>query len=293
MKYLAMVSFLVLSWTLAASADPLLGTVSRNSPVNRGAVLTIDDVAGTATFLGDPTLGSLGLSGLSFGPGGKLYGSTSDGFTATSRLYEIDPVTGAFIADIGDLALPGTPSTPIRIGSLAYDPISDTLLASAAGAPAGSGFIHAVDPATGLLTDTWGPAPEGLIGGLAFGPDGTLYATGFQTVSGSLERVLWEVTLGKPTSVFTLIAVLPFFVDSIAVRPSDGLIFAVPGGFTSGVQALYTIDPLTGVTSQFGPQFANGWGVSDLAFAPVPEPGTGLLLLVAMGAAAVVVRRRK
>jgi len=145
---------------------------------------------------------------------------------------------------------------------------------------------------TGVFTDTWGRAPENFIGGLAFAPDGTLYATGFKP--GTPFAVLYEVSLSQPDAVFTEIAILPFFVDSIAVRPSDGVIFAAPGGFTSGNRALYTIDPVTGDVTQFGPEFANGWGVSDLAFAsqPVPEPDTGLLLLVASGAAAVVRRRR-
>jgi hypothetical protein len=80
-------------------------------------------------------------------------------------------------------------------------------------------------------------------------------------------------------------------VSSIAFAP-DGTLYGVKyqGGNAGVGQRLLTINPATGTfLTNIG--FGYAGSVSGIAFAPVPEPGTGLLVM--SGVLGMAARRRR
>jgi sugar lactone lactonase YvrE len=152
----------------------LYGGIGRGSPLNPGALITVDQNTGTGAFVGHPD--SLpGLTGLVFDISGTLYGTTISGPLGTGRFSElvrIDPRTGAQIG-------PAVPITaddqPISITDLALRPSSNTLYGTRLNEGDFTNSIYTINPATGVATLI---GNTGVIGAtLAFGPDGTLYQT--------------------------------------------------------------------------------------------------------------------
>jgi hypothetical protein len=218
-----------------------------------GGVATLDPAIGSGTVFGDPiTPGWLtGLDVFFF----VLVGSTNEG--GPSRLVGIDPFTGALVGSVqvhDDEFFP----SPVAIGDLAVHPETGVIYGirwNGDGAGLG-GWLYAIDPSTGLATvvgDT-GSCNEG---GLAFGPDGTLYFAGYTDCSFTkiALRVLDPATAATVSST-PLASGLAY--DGLAVRPTDGALFASKG------DALYVIDPATGVEVFWGRSEAGV--VADLVF---------------------------
>jgi hypothetical protein len=111
---------------------------------------------------------------------------------------------------------------------------------------------------------------------LAFGLDGTLYSTGatFDAngfVAGQLHTINPETG-----EVLTTVGSFGTHVGGLAVRPTDGVIFA------SGNQGggIYTLS-LSGEQQLIGMTTVGAPG--DIAFAPIPEPGSASFFVLAAG----------
>ena len=228
------------------------GNGSGSTPVPGGVVI-LDQAVGSGTLLGDPVTPGW-LTGIAFTSTGVLYGTTNEG--GPSSLVRIDPDTGGLVTTT---AITDDPffGFPVSIGDLAVQPGTDVLFGirwNGDGAGLG-GYLYTIDPPTGLATlvgDT-GTCTEG---GLAFGPDGTLYFTGFSDCS-FLEKALH--VLNPATGAILSSIPLSSFYESLGARPTDGALFA-----SSGSGSLFEIDPATGVEVYWG---ETGTGVvSDLAF---------------------------
>jgi hypothetical protein len=218
-----------------------------------GGVVVLDQAVGTGTLLGDPVTPGW-LTGIAFTSTGLLYGTTNEG--GPSSLVRIDPNTGGLLVTIpitDDPFLGG----PVSIGDLAAQPGTGVLFGirwNGDGAGLG-GYLYTIDPVTAVATlvGNTGTCTEG---GLAFAPDGTLYFTGFADCSFS-ERALH--VLDPATGAILSSIRLGGFYESLAVRPTDGALFA-----SAGSGSLYEIDPATGVEVDWG---ETGTGVlADLAF---------------------------
>jgi sugar lactone lactonase YvrE len=256
-----MLVFSVVRPVAATDQTALYGGIGRGSPLNHGALITINQGTGAGTLVGHPD-SVPGLSGLVFDISGNLYGTTISGTLGTGRfstLVHIDPGTGAQIGPAMTVTANGQ---PISITDLAVQPGTNTLYGTSLSEEDFINSIYTIDPATGVATLI---GRTGVIGAtLAFGPDGTLYQTsaifdadGF--VAGYLNTL-------DPDTAAVLTTSNPFtqaHVGGLAVRPTDGVIFA-SGGDEGDI---YTLSP-TGTQTLVG--FTGVGGVGDLAFTPLP-----------------------
>lgn len=222
--------------------------------INAGSMIQVNPSTGTGTLMSDPVTPG-GLSGLAYDPStGVFFGSTIRNVSNISTLVRIDPNTGALLSTVGTI-IDSSTLTAISIGDLAMQPGTNLLfgMRSNTDGTGNGGRLYLINKANGVATligNTGNP------GGIAFAPNGTLYAT----ANGSTPtlRTLNPVTGAVITSVGTLT-----FFDGLGVRPSDGTLFASPGG--AGDQ-IYTINPATGVATFVG---STGVGSpSDLEFIP-------------------------
>jgi subtilisin family serine protease len=238
-----------------STTTTLYGANGNGSALTPGGLVTLDQATGDGTLLGDPITPG-GLTGIGFTSTGLLYGTTISG--GASDLVLIDPDTGALVTTLGPIT-DGPTGIAISIGDLAVQPGTDVLFgirSNADGQDAG-GALYTIDPTTGIGifvgdTGTCGG------GGLAFGPDGTLWFTGFIGCGAGLGLHVLDPTTG---AILGSVLVSSFY-DSLAARPTDGALFAAPGG--SSGSGIYEMDPATGIQVFVG-QTGTG-ALSDLAF---------------------------
>ena len=161
----------VLRPVAAAAQIDLYGGVGRGSPLNPGALITINQDTGAGTLVGHPD-SVPGLTGLVFDISGTLYGTTISGTLGTGRFSElvrIDPGTGA---QIGPAVTITANNLPISITDLTLRPSSNTLYGTSLSEVDFTNSIYTINPTTGVATFI---GNTGVIGAtLAFGPDGTL-----------------------------------------------------------------------------------------------------------------------
>jgi len=228
-----------------------------NGTLNRGALVTINQANGQGTLVGTPVAGT-GLTGLAFHPtDGRLFASTVTSGNP-SNLIQINPDTGALIANIG---LINDIGTPLSIGDLSFQPSTGVLYGITSNAFSGGGLLYTINLTTAAATFI-GNTGSGVGGGLGFAPDGTLYY---------INSFVLDVI--SPTDGHVISSVpTDNYYDGLGVRPSDSVIFITPGN-SDGV---YTINPATGGTTFIG---NTGTGnVSDIAFrsvvcgTPTPTP---------------------
>jgi hypothetical protein len=161
-------------------------------------------VASAATELA--TASSLGGVpwGLAFGKDGKLYAALVD----AGKVVQVDTVSGAVVRTV---------ATGIFVASeLATDPLSGDLFVDQSGA---ANNIYRVSPTSGTVT-LYATVPNAT--GLAFAPDGTLYAASLS----SQEVVKISGTNSPPPtpSTWTVIASVPL-ISGIAVSATPGTPF--------------------------------------------------------------------
>ena len=271
----------------AVAAPMLYGGVGRGSGTNAGDLITIDQITGSGSLIGSGT-GLPGLNGLAYAPGNVLYGSTINAPVfgnelPTSQLVRLDAVTGTVIGSPLDITLGGN---SIFVNDLALHPTTGILYANMLDQLAGEFLLLTLDPATGIATEIGGSGV--LNAALAFGVDGTLYSTGatFDAngfVAGQLHTI--DPATGE---VLTTVGSFATHVGGLAVRPTDGILFA------SGNQGggIYTLS-LSGDQQLIG--FTNAGAPGDIAFAPIPEPGSASLFVLAAGVLASIrlVNRRR
>jgi hypothetical protein len=256
---------LILSAIPAASGmtgeTDLFGGIGRGSPLNPGALIAINQDTGAGALVGHPD-SVPGLTGLVFDISGILYGTTISGALGTGRfsnLVRIDPGTGAQIGP----AVPITANDlPIPITDLALQLGTNTLYGTRLSEDDFTNSIYTINPATGVATLI---GNTGVIGAtLAFGPDGTLYQT--SAVFDADGFVAGYLNTLDPDTAAVLTTSDPFtqeHVGGLAVRPTDGVIFASGGDEGS----VWTLSP-TGTQTLVG--LTGVGGIGDLTFTPLP-----------------------
>ena len=245
----------------AAAQTHLYGGIGRGSPLNPGALIILDQGTGAGALVGHPD-SVPGLTGLVYDISGTLYGTTISGMLGTGRfstLVRIDPATGA---QIGPAVTITAGTQPISITDLALQPGTNTLYGTSLSEDDFINSIYTIDPATGVATLI---GRTGVIGTtLAFGPDGTLYQN--SAIFDDVGFVAGYLNTLDPYTGAVLTTSDPYtqaHVGGLAVRPTDGVIFA-SGGDQGDI---YTLSP-TGTQTLVG--FTSVGGVGDLAFTPLP-----------------------
>jgi hypothetical protein len=243
----------------------LFGGIGRGGGPNQGEIVTIDQTTGAATLVGEgATDPQAGITGLAFDSAGRLFASTINaplfgGPPPVSTLIQIDPLTGEEAAVIGTIRLAG--GAPVVINDLAIQPGTDVLFGTAIDVPTNTNNLYTIDKTTAVATFI---GNTGVIGAtLAFGPDGTLYQTSAEFGPGGFERAFLNTLDPATAAVLTTSEPFDVHIGALAVRPTDGVIFAssgMPGG-------IYTLSP-QGVLTLVGNTGVGGPG--DLAFTPVP-----------------------
>ncbi|WP_253157615.1 pre-peptidase C-terminal domain-containing protein [Stieleria tagensis] len=236
------------------SAETLYAGVARGSTLNPGGVLIVDQNTGAGTLLADPITPG-GITGLDFDGSGRLWASKIDGpqGNRTSELVQLDPDTGSLLS-----AIPITRNgVPISIGDLAIQPGTDLVFGTHSNADSTSfpnGELYTIDRSTGVASLV-GNTQQNRSGGIGFAPDGTLYLAEFNQLH------TLSLSTGAP---LTTISTSFDGHEGLAVRPSDGMLFTSQARAADGNQAIWTIDPVTGISTLVG-QTGVG-GPSDLAF---------------------------
>ncbi len=276
----AALAFALLWLPAAAPAAALyggLGGHSNGDSTNDGALGIVDQITGGVSIVGHPA-GVARISGLAFGLDGTLYGATQvpggfpppPGPTGASNLIRIDANTGALISSA--LITDGT--NGLSIADLAVQPGTGVIygIRSPQDQLGGQGRLYTINPATGLATFVGSTGD--FFASIAFAPNGILYMSSADLDFATDNIINMSLKTLNPANagILSTVATQDFF-GAFGIR-SDGTIF----GGTGDQGQLFTINPVTGAETLIGSTGQNF--VGDLAFAPVPEPGSFLLALI-------------
>jgi hypothetical protein len=245
----------------------LYGGIGKGADADRGEVITISQTNAQGTLVGagasDP---AAGITGLAFDTSGQLFAATINAQLVSpgpvrSTLIRLNPITGAQDALIGTIKLAN--NTPVIITDLAIQPETDVLFGIGINPSNFQTSLYRIDSGTAVATFVGITDLE--VDALAFGPDGTLYgerAVFDETGENFLQGFLITI---DPATGATLTSAGPFFthLGGMAVRPTDGVIFASGGGSSD----IYTVSP-QGVLRFLG--LTGFGGVGDIAFTPLP-----------------------
>jgi uncharacterized protein YjiK len=248
---------------LASDLNGNLYTMSRD-----GTLFDVDPVTFVITPIGNP--GINGISALAFDATDRLF-AMSGISQSDSILYEIDPVNGALLNEVGDTgvnAIHGMDFHPGNDTLYAHSNVERTDLSSVmASNSSGTMYsvelfrnrLHSFDPTSGLLTEV-GQIPLEEITGLAFDGSDRLFA-----VAGE-EAILYELDPANGGILATIGNTGFFNVRGLAFHPMTGTLFA----HAHDPATLVTISTTDGSTSAVG---ASGLGgtVLDMGFDPVTE----------------------
>lgn len=260
--YLALVAF-TLCTPFEARASTLFGTEFAGlTPLH-----TLDQTNGSATAVA-PATNLLDI--------GDLTSDTRPGsFTlwgvdlTNNELLTIDPNTGS---ETNSVAISGTQAA---ITSLAFDSVSGRLFGNTTVA-FGASFdeLFEINPLTGAATSI-GRILFDNVFALAFDQSGNLFGVADATD----ELISISTATGNGSSIATLVVGSAF---DIASRPEDDTMFLADSG-TVGTNTLYTVDTASGALTTVGSfSAAVGLNIAGLAFSPVPEPGTVILVGVSL-----------
>ncbi|MGE0193407.1 MAG: lamin tail domain-containing protein [Planctomycetota bacterium] len=231
--------------------ERLLAVGALGSPSNEGHVLQLSPSEAQGISLG-AIVGGDGLGGLAFDRDGRLF-ATSRSIAGTSDLLALSPIGGQVVFALGSVTAGGT---ALDVADLAAHPHDGSLFALV-DEGTGAGRLVRVSTADGRATEV-GVLPLAAgesVGGLAFTPSGTLYAT----TRGSVSRLLTLRT--SDALVLTSVPLLLSESTGLAVRPADGVLFAT----VAGSDAIWKVET-TGTATPLG---ATGVGEpADLAFQP-------------------------
>jgi hypothetical protein len=279
----AVVALATFAITTRVAAQPMYGSTNNRVAGAVGAVGIVDQTTGAFSFIGDPTPGNDVLAGIDFNSVGQLFGvDNPSGSANPSVLIRINPSTGVLDAAIGTVT-DSVSTNGVRIVDLAFQPGTDVLFGISQDA-----LLYRINTATAVATLVGATGLGSFSLGLAFAPNGTLYAT-----SGSTLAQL-DPNTGLP---LTTMAMTGPCIDGLAVRPSDGILF----GTECDGSSVQRIDPTTGVATFIGPPNSADPDTADLAFfrplaSPVRAPavsGRGLASLAALLLVCGVLLRRR
>lgn len=255
---------------------------------NDGSLVIVDQTDASISVVGHP--GSIArLTGLAFGSSTQLWGSTLPSFAfpppppaSSSSLVQIDPDTGALLSAIAITSVTGL---SLSIADLAVQPSTGTIFGVSGPNGPGPANLFTINPTTGIstLVGAVGGASFASFASIGFAPDGTLYASVAGFANGPINPRL--VTINPLTGAFLSSLPTADFFGAFGIRPTDGAIF----GGTGDEHELFMINAVTGAETLVGDTGLNY--VGDLAFRPVPEPAT--LMLLGSGLVAAIARRRR
>jgi len=197
----------------------------------------------------------------------------------SNTLLKIDPTTGAG-TPVG--LFTGPTGAPIKMVSLAFDPVTSTMYGNTSlGFDGSPDRLFRIDPATGVSTLIGAGIGFNNVYALGFNNAGKLYGVSDATH----QLLLIDTTLGTGAIVGP---VGPGSIYDIATRPEDGTTFAV----NAATNELYKLDLGTGGTTLVGAHTIPAHNMVGLAFGPaVPEPTS--ITLLTLGAAFAFIRRKR
>lgn len=249
------------------SAQTLYGSQGGAQGGDGGRLVILDTDDASATLVGTP-FDSVGMPGIEFLQDGRLVAVSSVNHSEeldTSYLLELDPHTGALLSSqplldsdgngcaFGDIAM--HPGTGVLYGIAA----NQSSLGTRCGVGGSTGgYLATIDPATGIYTTVGRDAEFGnASGGIAFGPDGTLYFTAawasddtLYTLDPATADVLSTTDLTPGGSYFGL-----------AWDPTENQLY---GSYDWGPDApiLVTIEPASGSVTVIGDTDFNYMGIA-------------------------------
>jgi hypothetical protein len=224
------IGFAVTGLAVHPTTGILYGTTGNASPVEPGALITIDTTTGAGTLVGQLVPGNETAADITFGSNGTLYGWLE---ANTDDLVTIDLTTGAATV-VGDAGL----STAGAALAGSGNPL--TLAGSGDG-----GLLHQIDTGTGAATPTvtLDGTTDTEISASDFHSGGTLFAVRLDT---DPPRPAELVTINTTTGAITVIGSTVNRLDAIAfglAAPGPSVVPSVPNAATDEPMT----DPLSGV----------------------------------------------
>ena len=303
---------LLLSLALAgtfsgALAQSLHGVMFRTGGQTSGLnpkLYDVDRATGAATNPRNVNVNN--LVGISYGPGGLMYGLTDNlgrinnvaGQGGRGLLVSIDPATGQ-ATGIGRVD-PTATDILVFEGDLAYRTSTNTLYGLST--RVNGAQIFTINTATGAGTVVATVAAPGGTGAnfdlsaMAFAPNGDLYAldTRFPNTPADparLHRI--DLASGSILQTFQTSTILGS-AAGMAFDPFDGSLL-IADGDTGGTNNLYRFDFGSSSLATIGATGAEGGiyrGLAGLAFSPAPVPEPATIGALGLGMLALLRRRR-
>jgi hypothetical protein len=270
---------LVIGIATLGSAPALASELYSNDFSGAATLYRMDQTAGTASPIGPVNNDGIGdLTSDTREATATLWGVRIGGVDRPGELVTIDPLTGAE-TDSVDISIDTTATDqPGYITSIAFDPVSGVLYGNTTvGFGAAFDALYEIDPLTGVA-DFIGRITFENVFALGFSQSGDLY--GIADATDDLIGI--SVLSGNGTFIADMQLSQSF---DIASRPEDDVMFLVD----SGTSSLYTLDVGNGNAMGVG-GYGEPFNLVGLAFSPIPEPGT--LLLIAFGLPVLAMRRR-
>jgi hypothetical protein len=270
---------IVIGIATIASAPALASELYSNDYSGAATLYRMDQSAGTANPVGPVNKDNIGdLTSDTREATATLWGVRIGGVDRPGELVTIDPVTGAETDSVTISINTTATNQPGYMTSIAFDPVSGVLYGNTSvGFGAAFDALYEIDPVTGVA-DFIGRITFENVYSLGFSQGGKLYGIADATD----ELIGISVLSGNGTFIADVDLSLSF---DIASRPEDDAMFLVD----SATSSLYTLDVGDGSVTSVGPYGGNP-NLVGLAFSPIPEPGT--LLLIAFGLPLLAMRRR-
>jgi len=175
-------------------------------------------------------------------------------------------------------------------GDLAFNPVNGLLYGiQDLGITGTQRNLFQINPTTGagtVIGDVGSQNNTTDFSGLAFSPNGTLYA--FDTGAGGGNARLMTIDTANAQIINTVTTNVNFGAAAgLTIHPFTGQAYLADNVSSGGTNAVYTLDLSTGIATMIGTT-GDLYGLSGLAFIPVPEPSSFLLA----GFAGLLVCRR-